>query len=93
MGHKPELDITEEGSRIVEEFEDLHQISSHIAEYQYQWINQQKQSEEGKFNLSATLRKTMDRIIKNSDVDLPDEVVEEIPQDDKEGIAVFITDD
>jgi hypothetical protein len=94
MAHTPDVEITEEGKVIDEDYKEMYQASIHIAKYQKAWIKQQREDESKKFNLSATMRKGIDKIIEQSEVGLPEEALiteEQFKEDNK--LAVYFSED
>lgn len=92
--HFPTTNIVPEGKAIRQESKETKQVSTHIATYQKEWIENKK--EDGSFNLSKNLRKMLDHLIKQDDVDLPDDILvdeEEIESKSENGIEVFVTKD
>ena len=94
MAHSPDVKVTDDDMVVTEDYKEMYQASVHIAKYHKAWIRKQKNDEDSKFNLSATIRKSLDRIIRESDVEIPEEaLIEREEFEDETGIAVFITED
>lgn len=89
--HSPTTDIVPEGKAIRQDSKETKQVSTHIATYHKEWI----ENKEG-FNLSKNIRKMLDHLIEQDEVDIPDDVFvdeEEAQSETESGIEVFINKD
>lgn len=89
---QPDSRLVPEGEEIKDEYADNYQLSAHIAQYQKEWMEKKRESENG-FSISAEIREIVDALILNDeDVDIPDYCfIEEGEQENDalQGIEVF----